>query len=201
MKTPRNTPQAQALWDGAWKDADASETEVNADLRALAEQLRSGRALDLGCGLGQNAIWLAEHGFEVTACDLSSVGLDKARAAAASRGARVAFRQLDAAEWTPDETFDLVVNTYALPMDGDRRARAIRAAAAAVAPGGYLLMADWHVGAARVYPEVFSEDDLLTLDEVLPLLDGLEVILQEDGRPGGKLPDVFVVARRPVEAA
>lgn len=196
MKTPRNTTEAQALWDGSWKDADAGEAEVNADLMRLASTLSPGRALDLGCGLGQNALWLAEQGWQVVACDLSEVGLDKAREVARQAGARIDFRVLDAAQWRPDETFDLVVNTYALPMDGERRARAIRAAAAAVAPGGTLLLADWHRDASKVYPEIFSEEDLITLDEVLPLLEGLDVVQQEDGRIGGKLPDVFVVARR-----
>ncbi len=60
----------------------------NAFVEQICSSLTPGTALDLAAGEGRNALWLAELGWEVTAVDFSSVGLEKARrAAAASRGA------------------------------------------------------------------------------------------------------------------
>jgi methyl halide transferase len=55
------------------------------------EEIRPCRAIELGCGTGTNAVWLAQHGFEVTAVDLSSLAISRAREHAAAEGAKVHF--------------------------------------------------------------------------------------------------------------
>lgn len=64
--------------------------------RVLAEGLvKPGRAVELGCGTGTNAVWLAQQGFDVTAIDLSALALERARRRAEGAGARVRFLEGD----------------------------------------------------------------------------------------------------------
>jgi SAM-dependent methyltransferase len=60
-----------------------------------AVPIRPGRALEIGCGMGGNAIWLAQQGFDVTAFDLSSVAVARARQRADEAGVRVSFLAAD----------------------------------------------------------------------------------------------------------
>ncbi|MQA95954.1 MAG: methyltransferase domain-containing protein [Streptosporangiales bacterium] len=105
-----------------------------------AGELTPGTALDLGCGEGADAIWLAEQGWTVTATDVSKVALDRAAAHARERGVTVDWRRHDLAESFPEGTYDLVCAFFLhspvdMPRDG-----ILRSAAAAVAPGGVLLI-------------------------------------------------------------
>jgi SAM-dependent methyltransferase len=82
--------------------------------RLTPEALAPGRAIDLGCGSGANAVFLAEHGFDVTGVDFSPVGLAKARRAAESQGvASITFVEADLTAPTlpgVDGPFDLLVD-------------------------------------------------------------------------------------------
>lgn len=99
-----------------------------------------GRALDLACGEGRNAIWLAEQGWEVTGVDFSAVGLAKAARIAEGRGVRVRWVEADVTSWEPPPgAFDLVAVFYLQLAAGPRRV-ALARAAAALAPGGTLLV-------------------------------------------------------------
>jgi SAM-dependent methyltransferase len=107
--------------------------------------LSPGRALDLACGEGRNALWLAGLGWQVTASDFAEQGLAKGRAAqerleATGRPLAVDWVCADATAvtWPPD-AFDLVVISY-LQLAADLRREATRRAAAALAPGGTLLV-------------------------------------------------------------
>ena len=87
-------PSRQALWDQRHAAQDPIEsTEPDPTLVDEIGSLRPGRALDLGAGDGRNAIWLAEHGWKVTAVDFSQVALDRARSRAAA---------LTPAAWPPE---------------------------------------------------------------------------------------------------
>ena len=103
--------------------------------------LAPGRAVDLACGEGRNAIWLAEQGWDALGLDWSAVGLDKARALAEQRGATTA--RFEVADLTVDALdaggFDLVVIAY-LQIPAPERDTVLRNAAAAVAPGGTILV-------------------------------------------------------------
>lgn len=98
-----------------------------------------GRALDLACGEGRNAIWLAEQGWQVTGVDFSAAGLEKAARLARARGVDVAWIRADVTRWEPPATgFDLVAVFY-LQLAGEDRTAALARACRAVAPGGTLL--------------------------------------------------------------
>jgi SAM-dependent methyltransferase len=115
---------------------------VEAELRDL--HLR-GRALDLACGEGRNAIWLAKLGWSVTAVDYSEVALARGRRLAAEQGIEVDWIEADITTYVPPvATFQLVIIAYLhLPLPGLRAVLAH--AAAALSPGGTLYM----VGHAR----------------------------------------------------
>jgi SAM-dependent methyltransferase len=104
-----------------------------------------GSALDLACGEGRNAIWLAARGWRVTAVDFSEVAIERARRLAARQGVRVEWLCDDVTAFEPPRgAFQLVVIAYLqLPMT--ERRGVLAHAASALAPGGDLLM----IGHAR----------------------------------------------------
>ena len=110
--------------------------------RFVAEEvhgLLAGRALDLACGEGRNAIWLAEQGWTVTAVDWSDVAIGRGRELAVARGVTVEWVVADVLGWVPPPlAFDLVLLAY-LQLPEPARSAVLGAAAAAVAPGGALL--------------------------------------------------------------
>ena len=114
--------------------------EPNRRFAAEVEGLEPGRALDLACGEGRNAVWLAEHGWRVTGVDFSDVALAKAAELAAGRGVEVDWVVADVLDYRPEaRAFDLVAVLY-LQLPRDELLHALASAAAAVAPGGTLLV-------------------------------------------------------------
>ena len=91
-------PPAAAMWDERYRPAAyAYGLEPNAFLASQAHRLKAGmRALVPGDGEGRNGVWLAGQGLEVDAFDLSAVGVAKAKALAAERGASIAAFEADA---------------------------------------------------------------------------------------------------------
>ena len=113
--------------------------EPNRFLVQEVGDLAPGNALDVACGEGRNAVWLAEQGWRVTGVDFSSVALARARAVAARRGVAVDWVEADLVDWEPPTGFDLVVGLYLHPPAPLRR-RILRRMARSVGPGGTLLV-------------------------------------------------------------
>ena len=112
----------------------------NQFLEEEAADLAPGRALDVACGEGRNALWLAEQGWRATGVDFSSVAIEKARTLATERGLDAEWVVADVTTWEPNHHgFDLVVVLY-LQLAAAERAAAYSRAAQAVAPGGTLLV-------------------------------------------------------------
>ncbi len=128
-----------------WNDRYATaeyvwKADPNIFLAAEAATLPPGRAVDLACGEGRNAVWLAEQGWTATGVDFSDVGLEKGRRLAADRGVDVTWICADATTWTPPaDGYDLVAVCY-LQLPADQRRHAIGVAGRALAPGGTLLV-------------------------------------------------------------
>jgi SAM-dependent methyltransferase len=149
----------------------------NPYLLTEAEGLEPGRAIDVGCGEGADAIWLAGQGWEVTGVDVSPVGLERAAANAKATGAeiaeRITWRQVDlfASEWTPLGQFELVSSQY-LHLPPDVRPQSMQRLADAVVPGGDLIVAAHHPSDLEIpglrphMPELFC-----TAEELAGLLD------------------------------
>ena len=128
------------FWDQRYGGSEfVWTTEPNRFVAEVAVQLEPGRALDLACGEGRNAVWLATQGWDVTGVDFSQVGLDKAAILADVNGVTCTWRQADLSDWEPDAQWDFVFVAYLQVHDAVRR-HAIGAAARAVAPGGTLFV-------------------------------------------------------------
>jgi SAM-dependent methyltransferase len=115
----------------------------SAHLLTETADLRPGRALDAGCGHGAEAVWLASHGWRVTAVDFSATALDLARSRATAIGADVAERiewtEGDLTTWTPPPgSYDLVLSLYVHVQASV--GEMVRRLGAGVAPGGTLLL-------------------------------------------------------------
>ncbi|MUM23214.1 class I SAM-dependent methyltransferase [Mycobacterium sp. CBMA271] len=145
--TPATMPKSGAEWDGLY--ASKAEFFSGEPNFSLMEEVREvppgGKALDVGCGEGADAVWLALQGWAVTGLDVSQVALDRAAARSIHAGVQVQWvcaGLLDAA--FPPASFDLVSVHYpALRSSAQRDCE--RALLEAVAPGGLLLMV-YHAG-------------------------------------------------------
>jgi SAM-dependent methyltransferase len=133
-------PEVQAHWDKRYSEQDQMWSgKPNGTLLAEVAGLTPGRALDVGCGEGADAIWLAGLGWDVTALEVSGVALERATRHAAEAGVAVHWVHAGMVEAAlPPASFDLVSAQYpVLPRTPD--AVAEKALLDAVAPGGVLL--------------------------------------------------------------
>jgi SAM-dependent methyltransferase len=144
----------------------------NATLVSEMTGVTPGTALDLGCGEGGDAIWLAAQGWTVTAIDIARPALDRARDRAAEAGVanRITWVRCNLTAWRPATTFDLVsVHYLHSPVDLER-GRILQAAVSAVAPGGVLLIVG-HVGTPAEHDHPGQDMRFPTPDEVVADLD------------------------------
>lgn len=131
-----------------WEDRYANSERVwsgnpNATMASIAAELRPKSALDLGCGEGADAIWLAEQGAHVTAVDISPTAIERATTAARQRGLRadqVRFVAANLDDWQDEQTYDLVTASFLQsPVELDR-IRVLRQASERVNLDGHLLI-------------------------------------------------------------
>jgi len=148
----------------------------NRFLVAEVSGLAPGRALDVACGAGRNAVWLAEQGWGVLGIDFSDVALENARGLAAERGVDVEWVQADVRDWEPPaRSFDLVVVLYLQLPAGELRPVLARAAEA-VAPGGTVLVVGHHrENLDGGYGGPQDPRVLFTPEEVADALGGLDI--------------------------
>lgn len=194
---------AERFWEGHYLRGERVWSgRANAVLVDIVGPLPVGTALDLGCGEGGDAIWLARRGWRVTAVDVSATALDRAASDAATAGVadRIDFQQHDLAVTFPTGAFDLVSAQYLHSPIEFPRVRVLRTAARAVAPGGLLLIVDH----ASVSPGSWAEpgETLAPLD-LSPgewLTERLEAREREATGPNGRrvtLTDNVAALRRP----
>ena len=116
----------------------------NLTVQELVDPLAPGRALDVACGEGRNALWLAEKGWTVDAFDFSPVGIEKAQRIAERRGASVNFLVADAlgldaaGSALMPASYDLVVVAFLHTSPGER-SHWLPAVISRVRPGGHFL--------------------------------------------------------------
>lgn len=132
------------LWNERYGAADRLWSgNPHPQLADIATDLPPGRALDIACGEGADAVWLAEQGWDVTAVDFSHVAIERASQAAAERNLDIAFIVADLDVWVPDKSFDLTVEFY-LHFESDRRRSLHRRLQPFVAAGGKYLTVGHH---------------------------------------------------------
>jgi SAM-dependent methyltransferase len=170
---PESAEDVQKHWDDRYAEKDRIWSgRVNAQLAAVAEPLAPGRALDLGCGEGGDAVWLAEHGWQVLATDVSQTALSRAAGEAERRGVldRIDFQHHDLSDSFPEGEFDLVSAQYFHSFVRLERPQILRRAAAALRPGGLLVIVDHGAPPPWAKKEVHDHPFPGT-DEVLAELD------------------------------
>lgn len=163
---------AHAVWEDHYSaKPQVWSGRVNTRLAEIAAQLTPGRALDVGCGEGADAVWLAEQGWAVVGADISSTALERARAEAQRRNilSRITFEQHDVSETLPEGPFDLVSAQFLHSTVAMDRTAILRRAAAAVAPGGSLLIVDH--AAAPPWAATIAHHEFPTAEQVLAALD------------------------------
>ena len=131
-----------SFWDDRYSIAEyVYGTAPNRWLEAEAHRIPAGgRVLSLGEGEGRNAVWLAEQGHRVVAVDASPVGLEKALRLAEARGVELTTVVADVATWRPERaSYDGVVLVF-LHLPPRIRAAVHAAAAAALRPGGVVIL-------------------------------------------------------------
>jgi SAM-dependent methyltransferase len=178
-------------WDERYAATDLVwSAGPNVFLPPLVETLVPGSALDIACGEGRNAIWLARQGWDVTGVDFSPVGI--AKADQLSDDTRVSWVVADVVSYRPPRSFDLVIIFY-LHLVGADFASVIANAIDAVAPGGTL----FGVGhALRNLTDGYGgppvPDILWSAEAIAPMLSGLNVI--ELGERTRFIPDAEATA-------
>jgi SAM-dependent methyltransferase len=196
-----------AEWDERYAGSDRIWSgEPNGALVHEVSELPPGRSLDVGCGEGADAVWLAGRGWTVTALDVSRVALDRAATHAAEAGVEVTWLlggllDLD----LPGEGFDLVSAQYPV-LRRTPGNDAERVLLGCVAPGGTLLLVqhdtrDW---ASAEHEEHIDPDEWVQPHDVSRMLDDRWVIEADElrgrtisgGAGAGHSHDVVLRARR-----
>lgn len=178
-------PAVQAEWDLRYADQQQLWSgRPNGALVAEVAGLTPGRVLDVGCGEGADAVWLARGGWAVTALEVSGVALERAAGHARDAGVDVHWVHAELVEaMLPPASFDLVSAQYpALLRTPD--AAAERALLRAVAPDGVLLLVH-HAGmeTREAHDGGFDPADYVWPGMVTALLDDDWVIELDEQRP------------------
>lgn len=202
----------RAFWEERWSRAlrehadRVAQRPPNRHLVAEAGDLPPGRALDAGCGHGADTVWLALHGWRVTAVDFAASALSHARSTAEAVGSDVAERidwvEADLSTWTPEpDGYDLVVCIYVHAAASVEEL--VPRLASGVAPGGTLLLVGHRpVDPATGAPTAAAGQVQVSVESALAALAGdAWEIVAADERPHGSTGtdvDAVVRARRPL---
>ena len=191
-------------WDARYAWVDDVWDEANRLLVAEVAELQPGRALDLACGQGRNAIWLATHGWEVTGVDFSEVAVATALARAERDALPATFVCADLLDYEPNAgAYDLVLLLY-LHVPAIERRHILAKAASAVRPGGTFILVGHDL--ANMAEGVGGPSDASLLyapDQIARELPELEIekaegVLRDvDGEERDAI-DAMVRARRPL---
>ena len=168
-------------WDKRYRaGAFAQRPHPSTLLNDWIERLPRGRALDLACGAGRNALFLAREGFKVTGIDISAMGLERAQANAHREGLEIDWLQRDL-----DEGLDLVDKFQVICLFRYLNPSLIRRLPDLLVPGGVLLVEE-HLAVDQRKLEVTivgpsNPAFLVAPGELLALLPGLTVLHREEG--------------------
>ncbi|WP_214322721.1 class I SAM-dependent methyltransferase [Nonomuraea sediminis] len=196
-----STADTTTFWDGVYAARPAATAPPPNDrLTETVTGLPPGDALDLGCGDGGDALWLARQGWHVTAVDISAVAVERLAGLARSHGLgdRVIAERHDLRDSFPQGGFDLICAHYLhTPFDLDRAA-VLRSAAHALRPGGRLLVVDhgstapwsWNQDPDARYPTPREVSAGIDLDPATWTVERADAPRRIATGPGGRTAEV-----------
>ncbi|MFE9575662.1 SAM-dependent methyltransferase [Nocardia sp. NPDC006044] len=207
-----STTDAVAFWDGVYAGRPAAaDPRPNVLLAELVSDLPSGDVLDLGCGDGGDALWLAGQGWKVTAVDISAVAVERLAGLAEARGlgALVVTERHDLHDSFPQGNFDLVSAHYLHTSFDLDRATVLRAAAHALRAGGRLLVVDhgstapwsWNQDPDARYPsprEIAADIDLDPSEWLVERADAPRRVATGPGGRTAEVTDHVLLIRRTI---
>jgi tellurite methyltransferase len=181
-------------WDARYREGRHDSAEPHPLIVTTASKMRPGRALDVACGTGRHALWLAAHGWDVTAVDSSSVALDILNSRAGANPVKTVLADLERHEFALEpQSFDLIVVCNYLQRD------LFPALRDGTTPGGVIIaviaMADDDPGVRPMNPAF-----LLGPGELRTEFQGWELLHDFEGKPGGdssRRNVAEIVTRRP----
>ncbi len=171
-------------WDERYGEDQLWSGHPNEQLVVEASDLEAGTALDVGCGEGADAIWLAERGWRVTGIDVSARALGRAARAAEMAGAEVDWRTVGL-EDLDESAYDLVIAFYPALLRDD--GAIIDTLLGTVAPSGLLLVVHHAVVDLDLAREHgFDPDDYVRHADLLDALSGRDGWTIEVAEPRGR---------------
>ena len=185
-----------ADWDQRYRNGEHATKEPSPLLRTAIKSLKPGRALDIACGVGRYAIFLAEHGWQVTAVDSSGVGIEilQTRALKAGLTVEAHVADLESSEFQIERaTYDLVCVFYYLQRDLFSPMRA------GVKPGG-VVVAAIHLNDGKQDAKPANPAFLLERGELKQLFADWQITYYREGESdeGGHHHDTaYLIARKP----
>lgn len=181
-------------WNRRWQEkSQDADWRPDPWLQRIVPFLPPGAALDIACGMGRHAIYLAQHGFKVTALDYSPVALELLRTEAQRRQLRIDILQTDLEHepQLPTRSFDLAINLFYLYRPLLHRVMTL------IRPGGFFVLRTFSQVGTEQYGTVRKEISLEP-GELLQLFAGWDILLHEEGlepsKKGGTL--AGMVARK-----
>jgi len=160
-----------ASWDAMYAEKPTVWSgEPNSQLVAEVSDLPPGRALDVGCGEGADAVWLAQHGWTVDAVDISVVALDRAQAHSKALDVEISFMLADLINDPPAPNAYDLVSVQFFHLSDPPRSVLMRSLGEAVTPAGHLLIVGHHFDDVDVDDEhAHMRDRIHTVDDMLEL--------------------------------
>lgn len=205
----------QAHWEEHYAERERIWSgRVNVRFAEIVADLTPGRALDLGCGEGADAMWLAERGWQVVAVDISETALQRAADDARARGVadRIDFQHHDLSDSFPAGDYRLISAQFLHSTVRLEREQVLRRAADVVTPGGLLVVVDHAAPPPRASKLAHDHHEFPGAGEVVASLNldaaewetiRAEPVEREATGPDGEIAtfvdNVIVLRRRPDE--
>lgn len=169
-------PSVFLSWDERYQNTWEGEVrEPSAFLKENFSKLPEGKALDLAMGVGQNAIFLAENGYEVVGIDSSQVAVERAKKYAKEKGVSIQAIKADLTGYTlPENEFDVVLNFYFLE-------RGLIPQIKRELKKGGMVMFETYTMEHKKFDKPFNPDYLLKENELLHAFLDFKVIFYQEG--------------------
>jgi len=177
-----------AAWEQRYRaQEETSEPSPNPLLVEAASSLPPGRALDLACGTGRNALWLAQHGWNVTAIDGSPTAIEILRHRAAGLGVETQIADLENGGFVIEPvTYDLIAVCYYLQRS------LFEPSKLGLVPGGIMI-------ATALLAEPGKDNSFrVEPGELSRYFDGWEILHDREGRDPGEHKVAEIVVRKPI---